>query len=400
MKYLLSIFTIPLFVLGWLVAPAFPPQVAYAATETIFEDGFESENFSEWSQNENFEVVEGDSAEGDFHAEATEAGGESNILAKEVSTENHDDIMLTFEYKLLDLDSGDSVLIQYMSEEAGEWITFDELDEEDEESDWTEFESDLPADADDNEDFAFRFFSELESESVGEFHLDDVQLTGMTDDESGEGGEDDENGDEGDEDELNVQCKVSHETIDEGENVTFEAEVSGGDSPFEFEWSGDTDEIEDFDEDEQEQTVTIDDSGDYEIEVTVTDDDGRSDSDDCPTITVEGDEDDEDENGDEDENNDEDENDEDENGDNDDEDGDDEDRDTDVDDIQKITVYTDIDDDRVGVEVDTESTFKWFYVDDGDEDEIIEDIADHLGIDEDDAEDLVEFEDEPGDDDN
>jgi hypothetical protein len=98
--------------------------------------------------------------------------------------------------------------------------------------------------------------------------------------------DDDCNGNDCDHDEdIQVECVASDSTIDEGDCVTYSVRVSGGDSPFDYDWSGDTE-----GEDDNERTIRVcyDDSGDYEVEVEVTDDDGDRDSDTCE-IEVEDD---------------------------------------------------------------------------------------------------------------
>jgi len=93
---------------------------------------------------------------------------------------------------------------------------------------------------------------------------------------------------EEDNDDLNISCRVSDTRIEEGDRVTFDVNINGGNSPFDIEWNGDIDDIDNFDDNRQRQTVRIDDSGRYEIEVEVTDDDGNRDLDQCPVIVVSG----------------------------------------------------------------------------------------------------------------
>lgn len=92
--------------------------------------------------------------------------------------------------------------------------------------------------------------------------------------------------DEDDNDDLEITCSVSDTSIDEGDRVTIEVDIDGGDSPYDIEWSGDIDDIDDFDDNDRRQTVRIDDAGRYDIEVEVEDDDGNRDFDQCPIIRV------------------------------------------------------------------------------------------------------------------
>ncbi|MCI5108780.1 MAG: hypothetical protein MRY49_02955 [Candidatus Pacebacteria bacterium] len=87
-------------------------------------------------------------------------------------------------------------------------------------------------------------------------------------------------------DDLEIECRVSDTSIDEGDRVTIEVDIDGGDRPYEILWRGD---IDDFDDNDDRQTVRIDDSGRYDIEVRVEDDDGNRAYDQCPIIRVDDD---------------------------------------------------------------------------------------------------------------
>ena len=99
---------------------------------------------------------------------------------------------------------------------------------------------------------------------------------------------------EEDDDDFDVTCKISDTRIEEGDRVTIEVDIDGGNSPFDIEWDGDVDDIDDFDDNDRRQTVRIDDEGRYDLEVEVRDDDGRRRSDECRTIIVRDDDDDDD----------------------------------------------------------------------------------------------------------
>ena len=79
---------------------------------------------------------------------------------------------------------------------------------------------------------------------------------------------------------LRVSCDVSDTSVEEGDRVTFEADVSGGYPPYDYEWNGD------IDGDDDTERVRFDDNGRYDVEVTVTDSRGNEDSDDCSTVRV------------------------------------------------------------------------------------------------------------------
>lgn len=86
---------------------------------------------------------------------------------------------------------------------------------------------------------------------------------------------------------LNVICIPSDRNIEEGESVTFEAEVTGGTPPYTYRWTGDVSSTS--------RTVTrrFDHEGTYRVIVTVTDKKGRTASDECD-IRVEDEDEDED----------------------------------------------------------------------------------------------------------
>ena len=75
-------------------------------------------------------------------------------------------------------------------------------------------------------------------------------------------------------------CKVSDTSIEEGDTVRFTAEVDGGDSPYEYDWSGDVN------EDERTFTKRFNKKGRYEVELRVRDDRGRTARDTCSVIRV------------------------------------------------------------------------------------------------------------------
>lgn len=72
-------------------------------------------------------------------------------------------------------------------------------------------------------------------------------------------------------DELTGTCEVSPNRVETGEDVTFSADASGGNSPYTFSW-----ELEGSsnDDDTQDVTTSYDDEGTYEGTVTIEDDDG------------------------------------------------------------------------------------------------------------------------------
>ena len=79
---------------------------------------------------------------------------------------------------------------------------------------------------------------------------------------------------------LSVQCVVSDTSIKEGESVTYTANVSGGNSPYTYDWSGSVNSSS------RSTTIKYSNDGTYRAYITVTDDDGRTASDECATVHV------------------------------------------------------------------------------------------------------------------
>ena len=82
---------------------------------------------------------------------------------------------------------------------------------------------------------------------------------------------------------FDVSCNASDRTIDVGETVTFTANVTGGNSPFDFDWNGDT---RGEDDNDNQIRVRYNSEGRYYVSVTVRDDDGRTRTDSCPVVVV------------------------------------------------------------------------------------------------------------------
>ena len=91
---------------------------------------------------------------------------------------------------------------------------------------------------------------------------------------------DDDDDDNGNNDDLRVTCRVDDTRIEEGDIVTYEVIIRGGNSPFDIEWDGD------IDGDDQRERVRYNREGRYEVRVTVEDDDGHRDSDTCDDVIV------------------------------------------------------------------------------------------------------------------
>jgi len=89
---------------------------------------------------------------------------------------------------------------------------------------------------------------------------------------------------EGDEAEMtngvDAQCRVSDTTISEGDLVTFEADVDGGDGQYTYDWDWD------IDGDDETERIRFNIEGNYEVRLTVRDGNGSVDVDVCPIVRV------------------------------------------------------------------------------------------------------------------
>jgi hypothetical protein len=151
---------------------------AQADGPTIFSDGFESGNFSVWSPvDEPWAVSTVSEYSGEYRAGASGDTDGDSSLAKEVSTEGYEELTLSYWYSIINsnnLEEDDHVYVEwYDGEEWHELAHYTDMSTDG----WTEESYELPGDAEDNEDFKFRFRADLSSGS-DEFRLDDVELTG------------------------------------------------------------------------------------------------------------------------------------------------------------------------------------------------------------------------------
>lgn len=92
---------------------------------------------------------------------------------------------------------------------------------------------------------------------------------------------DEESNNNNNNDDLEVQCKVSDTRVEVGDTVTYTADVDGGESPYEYRWSGDVS------GDDRRESVRFNRPGRYTADVRVEDDENDRDTDSCPTVVVE-----------------------------------------------------------------------------------------------------------------
>jgi hypothetical protein len=79
---------------------------------------------------------------------------------------------------------------------------------------------------------------------------------------------------------LRAICRVSATQVRVGDTVNFVADVSGGDSPYKYNWTGDGS------GDGSSETFRFNREGTYSLSVRVTDDSGDTDTDGCATVNV------------------------------------------------------------------------------------------------------------------
>lgn len=165
--------------IGVFGAFLFPLLVAQADESTLFFDGFEFGDFSLWTLADAppwATPAHAPSAySGTYKASVSDTGGLAS-LTKKVSTAGHEEVMLTYWYNIPDADAfegDDHVYVEWYDGEG-----WNELAHYTDTSTggWTYAFHELPAGADNNADFLFRFRADLGSGS-DEFRLDDVELS-------------------------------------------------------------------------------------------------------------------------------------------------------------------------------------------------------------------------------
>ena len=161
------------------VAVFLPATVVYAANPvTLFSDGFESDDFSNWDfvDSPKWDTVgnPANSHSGDVRAEVKgSTGHEDDVLRKAQPTLGYENITLSYSYKVKEaLENGDHVYVEWSSD-GNLWITMEDLTNLPASEDWVT-SSHLIGSPDQVE---FRFRANL---NAGEdrLFLDDVLLTG------------------------------------------------------------------------------------------------------------------------------------------------------------------------------------------------------------------------------
>jgi len=148
---------------------------AFAAS--LFSDGFETNNFTNWDSAGSGWDIGTSAHSGTYRAHADGEITDSS-LTKAQSTTGYEDVTLTYWYNVYSTwESNDHVYVEWYDGDS--WSTLFTHDDGNEVSVWTEKIINLPAGADENADFQIRFRATLSSTS-DEFYLDDVSLTGAS----------------------------------------------------------------------------------------------------------------------------------------------------------------------------------------------------------------------------
>ena len=152
--------------------------------ESLFADGFESGNFSAWTEDTGtWDVVNNPAiAHGGSEYALTigDTGSIDDLLRKAVSTVSHDGVTLSYWYRITEqpLESSDHVYVEY-SLNGSTWTQLAHYTNLGSTSGWVPVIIDLPANADNNANFQFRFRSDLGSNNDA-MKFDDVSLSGNT----------------------------------------------------------------------------------------------------------------------------------------------------------------------------------------------------------------------------
>lgn len=182
-KTIISVFLIGLFLS--LLSPRFPADFHFVrASEALFSDGFESNDFDDgqWDVNGKWDTVvnEKNAHSGKIRAQVKgNTSKEGDILLKQIATSGLGDVSaltLSYWYKIdKQLESNDRVLVQWSidNENWNQLADYTDL----EEGEWTEATHVLPPEASNEDEFQFRFLAILNAGN-DVFWLDDVVLGG------------------------------------------------------------------------------------------------------------------------------------------------------------------------------------------------------------------------------
>lgn len=164
-----------------VVAYCFLVQGAQAGQVTIWEDGFESEDFSRWSSvSGGWKIVTDEAGAQSGNRRAQVSGGEIEILTKEISTVGYlEPIVFEFYWKVNSgLEVNDHVYAQWTEDGGGHYGNLTDFAGS-LVGDWQLASFVLPVDAANNPQFGVRFISFVDSGTQEIFSIDSVRLYGV-----------------------------------------------------------------------------------------------------------------------------------------------------------------------------------------------------------------------------
>lgn len=167
-----------------LILSAFPaPFFVAEAADTLFTDSFEANPaFSSpaWSNDPHWGTNGADHRTGARQAQAVGSNSGDDVLSTSIDTSGYENIEFSFWYKKLGMDDGDDIVVEWF--DGSSWNTVTTISgvdtDSDDSTDWENFSTTLPGDAEDNSSFAIRFTAAMNSAGNDKFFLEDVNVSG------------------------------------------------------------------------------------------------------------------------------------------------------------------------------------------------------------------------------
>lgn len=162
------------------VAPRFI-MAAVAPATLPFNDGFEANNFNLWDTHDSRWSISTNNPHGSsiYKAEAFgDTGSTDDSLQKNISTAGYQSLVLSYWFRITSLDTGDHVYVEWSGNGGLTWNRLIDYTDRTADVDWVNASFSLPDGASDNNDFRFRFRTEMSS-NMDIFMLDDVSLSGI-----------------------------------------------------------------------------------------------------------------------------------------------------------------------------------------------------------------------------
>ncbi len=169
-----------------IVMSAFPASVflAEAATQSvIFSDSFESDpafNIPAWEADPHWGTDNSGSRTGSSQAKVVGSDSGSQTLQTSIDTTGYENLTFSFWYKKLGMDNGDNIVVEWS--DGADWNPVTTIsgvnNDSDDSTAWEPWSGQLPAGADNNDTFALRFTSDMNSSGEDKFFLEDVNISG------------------------------------------------------------------------------------------------------------------------------------------------------------------------------------------------------------------------------